>query len=397
MTQPMPPQPIPQRPIADSFAEYAANPDAYLSIQGVPPEIAARLPGFADFGIDGDQLVGAVREAGPQMGPATPGWANAIMRHGDAAMALGEGAETRGDGAAAERAFLHASFWYFFARFPHILGPDGAEAYRRHIGAYLRAAQHFASGFKVLKIPFEGATVTAYLRLPPGTSETGWPVVVLWGGIDVWKSDLELHSQSEALLKQGIATLTVDMPGTGECPIPVSSDAERALSAAIDAVQRHELIDETRVGCYGLSFGGHWAVKLSLLRPELSGVVNNAGPVHHAFQPEWVGMLPIGTRLALSKVMGLEPQSEAQALLARLSALSLIGQGWLPTERHAPLLSLNGERDELVPVTDLEVIGQNGVRQDRLVFAHDRHVASRHWALHEPFVAHWFARRLRVR
>jgi hypothetical protein len=35
---------IAQRPIAETFTEYAANPDAYLSINGVPPEIAARLP-----------------------------------------------------------------------------------------------------------------------------------------------------------------------------------------------------------------------------------------------------------------------------------------------------------------------------------------------------------------
>jgi esterase FrsA len=385
---------IAQRPIAETFNEYAADPDAYQGIKGVPPEIAARLPGFADFGINGDQLVQAVREAGPQMGPATPGWARAIMRHGDAALALGEQAEARGDGSAAERAFLHASFWYFLARFPHIINPDGAEAYRRHIGAYLRAARHFASGLEVLKIPFEGSTVTAYLRLPPGTSATGWPVVVIWGGIDVWKSDLEIHSQSEALLKQGVATLAVDMPGTGECPIPVSPDAERVLLAAMDAVRQHESIDEARVGCYGLSFGGHWAVKIALVQPELLGVVNNAGPVHHTFQPEWVQTLPMGTRMALSKVMGLNPQSEAQGFLAQLSKLSLVAQGLLPTALHAPLLSLNGEQDELVTITDLEVIGQNGVKQDRLIFAHDRHVASRNWSLHEAFVAHWFARRM---
>lgn len=385
---------ITQRPIADTFAEYAANTDAYLGIKGVPPEIAARLPGFADFGINGDQLVQAVREAGPQMGPATPGWATAIMRHGDAAMVLGEQAEARGDGSAAERAFLDASFWYFFARFPHITNPDGAEAYRRHIQAYLRAARHFASSLEVLKIPLEASTVTAYLRLPLGTSGTGWPVVVIWGGIDVWKSDLEIHSQSEALHKQGIATLTVDMPGTGECLIPVSLDAERVLLAAIDAVRQHESINEARVGCYGLSFGGHWAVKVALMRPELLGVVNNAGPVHHTFQPEWVQTLPMGTRMALSRVMGLDPRGEPQALLARLSALSLVTQGLLPSVLHAPLLSLNGEQDELVPIVDLEVIGQNGVKQDRLVFAHDRHVASRNWSLHEPFVAHWFARRM---
>jgi hypothetical protein len=67
--------------VAKTFAEYAAAPDAYSSIEGVPPEIAARLPGFADFGMDGEQLVGAVREAGPQMGLATPGWAVKLIAY----------------------------------------------------------------------------------------------------------------------------------------------------------------------------------------------------------------------------------------------------------------------------------------------------------------------------
>ncbi len=383
-----------QRPIATTFAEYSAAPNSYLSIEGVPAEIAARLPGFADFGINGDQLVQAVQQAGALLGPATPGWAISLMRHGDAAMALGEEAEARGDGSEAEREFLLASFWYFFARFPHIINPDGAQAYRCHIQAYLKAARHFSCPLEVLKIPFEGATLTAYLRLPIGQSQTGFPVVAIWGGIDVWKSDLEIHAQSEALLKKGIAVLTVDMPGTGENPFPVSADAERVLLAVLAAVGQHKDINGTRMGCYGLSFGGHWALKLALLRPELLGVVNNAGPVHHAFQPAWAQTLPMGARIALSRVMGLEPRAEPQEFQTRLSALSLVAQGLLPTTQHAPLLSLNGELDELVPITDLEFLGQNGVKQDRLVFAHDRHVASRHWSLHESFVANWFAHRL---
>jgi esterase FrsA len=381
------------KPVAETFLEYATSPNKYSSINGVPAEIAARLPGFAGFGIDGNQLVQAVREAGPQMGPATPGWATSLMGYGDAAIALGEAAEARADRLAAQEAFLAASFWYFFARFPHIINPDGAEAYQRHIVAYLRAAQHFVSPLEVLKIPFEGSTLTAYLRLPPGEAKKSFPVVVIWGGIDVWKSDLEIHSQSEALLKHGLATLAIDMPGTGECPFPVSPDAERVLLAAIDAVRQHQAIDGTRVGCYGLSFGGHWATKLALQHPELLGVVNNAGPVHHSFQPEWVQRLPMGARIALSKVLGINPQGNPQELLVRLAALSLVVQGWLPQAQHAPLLSLNGEQDELVSIEDLEFIGQNGVRQDRLVFAHDRHVASRNWSLHEAFVAHWLARR----
>ncbi len=387
---------------AATFAEYEAHPDTFLTIQGVPPEIAARLPGFADFvtplGIAGDMLVQAIHEAGPAIGPATPGWQTTLSRRGDEAIARAEAAEAEGDAQKAEQEFMAASFWYFLARFPHILNAEGAAAYRKHVQAYLRAAKHFTHPIDVIAIPFEGGQLTGYLRLPNGAApEAGWPVVVIWGGIDVWKSDLEIHSQSNALLKRSIATLAIDMPGTGECSIPVSTQAEHAMLAAIDAIRKHAAIDGARVGCYGLSFGGHFAVKLALLRPDLAGAVNIAGPVHATFQPTWVSTLPMGARIALSRVCGLDPRGEPQILLSRLAELSLVSQGLLPTTIHAPLLSINGEQDELVSIADLDLIQHNGVQQDRLIFAHDRHVASRNWALHEPFVAHWFVQRFSSR
>ena len=403
MTEPLktfPPETRRASPAASAatFAEYAAHPDAFLTIQGVPPEIASRLPGFVDFvaplGINGDMLVQAIHEAGPAIGPATPGWQATISRRGDEATARAETAEAESDTQKAEQEFMAASFWYFLARFPHILNAEGAAAYHKHIQAYLHAAKYFAYPVEVIAIPFKGSQLTGYLRLPNGdTPKAGWPIVVIWGGIDVWKSDLEIHNQSNALLKRSIATLAIDMPGTGECSIPVSTQAEHAILAAMDAIREYTAIDRARVGCYGLSFGGHFAVKLALLRPDLAGVVNNAGPVHATFQPTWVSSLPMGARIALARVCGLDPRGEPQILLSRLVELSLVAQGLLPTTTHAPLLSINGERDELVSIADLDLIQHNGVQQDRLIFAHDRHVASRNWALHEPFVAHWFVLR----
>ena len=46
-----------KRLIANNFSEYASNPTGFASITGIPGEIAIRLPGFTDFGIDGDVLI----------------------------------------------------------------------------------------------------------------------------------------------------------------------------------------------------------------------------------------------------------------------------------------------------------------------------------------------------
>lgn len=379
---------------AKNFNEYAANPGQFSSIEGVPAEIAARLPGFADFGLNGDKLVQAVREAGPEKGPITPGWANKLIAYGNAAIELGEKAEKTGDGITAEKTFLEASFWYFFARFPHILNAEAAQAYKLHTEAYLRACQHSEFSTEILNVPFADKNVRTILRFPK-IKNSKLPVVILWGGIDVWKSDLEIHSLGNKFLEQGLAVLAIDMPGTGECPIPVSTTAQAWFFAVIECLKVDARIDNNRIGCYGLSFGGYWAAKLALLMPWLAGVVNNAGPIHYTFQPDWLNKLPFGIKAALARVCGLNLLTDSAALFETLKSLSLQQQNLLPTQTHVPLLSLNGEEDELVPIQDLHFLHEQGVKQDSLIFAHDRHVASRNWRLHEQFTAIWLAQKLR--
>lgn len=364
---------------------------------GVPAELAARLPGFADLGIDPALLMQAVRSAGPEKGPATPGWPRAMMVHAERAMTQGAAAESAGQAAAAERAFLDASFWYFFARFPHIFNEGGAIAYRLHNEAYRRAGRFFEFPIETVHIPFEDKPFAALLRLPKA-GRAKFPLVLVSGGIDVWKSDLEIHHLSNLLLSRGMATLAIDMPGTGECPIPAAAGAESVYLAALAHLKKDPRFDAERLGVYGLSFGGHFATKLALIDPGLAGVVQVGGPVHLTFQPENLARLPLGLKMALGRILGLQPSGDIGAdstrRAGRLAALSLKAQGLLPAGAHAPLLSIDGDDDELVPIADLHLLSTHGVQQDRLTFARDRHVASGNARLHRAFAASWLSTRL---
>ena len=381
--------------VAATYAEFAADPRHGRAIEGIPAELAARLPGFVEFGIDGELLVEAIRAAGRERGPATPGWAEAISAYGARAAALGEAAQAGARPREAERRFLEASFWYFLARFPHILNPAGARAYQAHREAYAKALALSEFPGALVEIPFGDKKAPAWLRLPAHAA-TQPPVVILWGGIDVWKSDQEIHSQSEALLRRGVATLALDMPGTGEAPAPVSTTAESLHRAALGFLRGESRVDGARIGAYGLSFGGYFAVKLALLEPALAGVVEVGGPIHLAFQPANLARLPLGTKIAMARVLGLDPLGDPARLGHALAALSLSAQGLLPAKAQAPLLSINGDLDELVPIAELNYLRDQGVAQDRLQFADDRHVASRNWRLHEAFAADWLANRLGV-
>jgi esterase FrsA len=384
---------IEARDDAPDYGAFAAAPERWRGIAGAPPELAKRVPGFAASGVDPDRIVAAIRAAGPEKGPATPGWAEKIAAVGEEAFEQGEAAERAGDAGRAEKAFLEASFWFFLARFPHILGPAGAAAYRRHNDAYMRAAGHFADAVERISFTFDGGAAVGLLRLPR-EADGPVPLALMMGGIDVWKSDLEIHRLAERLLKHGVATLAIDIPGTGECPVPVSATGERPALAALARIRSDMRIDPARIGVYGLSFGGHFATKLAIVEPSLKAVVQNGGPIHYAFGAENLRALPFGTRAALGRIVEADPAGDPAAFERKLASLSLAAQGLLPARAHAPLLSIDGARDELVPIRDLRFLEEQGVRHDALVFAEDRHCASANRSLHEPFAIEWMARRL---
>ena len=98
------------------------------------------------------------------------------------------------------------------ARYPVPSSPGKEEAYRHSLRLFRKAAQHYAPPLAIIEIPFEGKTLVGYLQIPPDVVRP--PVVMHWGGVDGWKENRQ--RPSAAFHRAGIATLTVDMPGTGD-------------------------------------------------------------------------------------------------------------------------------------------------------------------------------------
>ena len=382
---------------ADAPAERAdrEHPAADHRLAGVPEWIAARVPNWIADGVDEAALLAALRGLPPGQSPGSPGWVGHFSAIGAAQARVGETAEATGDTSGAKEGYLNAAFYAFLARFPHFIAPDAAPAraaYHAHQAAYLKAARYFDPPLQVVRLPFEGGAIVGYLRIPTIPAAALPPVVVLSGGIDYWKSDSELHTISEALLGAGLATFAMDMPGTGESPLANGPAAERVYNAAIAHLNGRTDVAGDRLGVYGLSFGGHWAVKLALTNPRVRAAVNVSGPIHHAFTPEWCAGIAPGTLATLAATLGhgLADLGGPAGLARTLAPLSLVEQGVLrPRSDRPALLSIAGGHDEAVPLADLRVITDAGVDQDTLIFADDRHVASGHRALHLPFAARW--------
>lgn len=156
----------------------------------------------------------------------------------------------------------------------------------------------------------------------------------------------------------------MDSPGTGESPLPASDNAERMYRHAIDVLTQRDDVDVSRLGIYGASFGGHWAVKLAIAeRERLRCVVAQSPPIHAAFQPDHIRRAASNTEYlfdylpaamsTFDNVLTIDQLIEARA------GLSLVKQCILDAET-APLLIVGGVRDTQVPIADLELLLTTG-------------------------------------
>src|SRR3984893_19350688 len=70
-----------------------------------------------------------------------------------------------------------------------------------------------------------------FFQIPTGGTKP--PLVMHWGGVDGWKEDRQ--RASSAIHRAALATLIIDMAGTGESPVLYGDPAaERSYSAWID-------------------------------------------------------------------------------------------------------------------------------------------------------------------
>jgi pimeloyl-ACP methyl ester carboxylesterase len=183
----------------------------------------------------------------------------------------------------------------------------------------------------------------------------------MWGGVDAWKE--QMTQASDLLLAQGVATIAMDGPGTGESPVKGVPDAERQFLPVLDWTAAQADLDGAKPGCLGRSFGGYWATRLAHLHPDrLAGVVNWGGGAHFMFQPDWIGrsrypdsylMELVETR---QRMLGVDSWD---GYLSAFRRLSLLDQGLL--DRHcAPLLLVNGREDKQCPVADIDLLVEHG-------------------------------------
>lgn len=322
-------------------------------------------------------------------------WAAAWLAVGDRLADRAERATERDSAAAA---WLRAWRAYDLGRWPAPTSRRKADAYRSALAAFGCYAAYADPPVETLRVRSGRDTVVAYLRLPPGGAPA--PLVLAISGLDSRKED-DLARHSPDYLAHGIGLCAVDMPGTGEAPSPNAPDAERHVTALLDALAARADIDARRIVVRGRSWGSYHAVALAHREPRrLAGAVAHGAPVHHYFSAEW-------QRRALATPEYLFDHYEALAAMAGVQrpdqyfewcrGMSLESRGVLDSP-SAPMLVANGARDTICPHADTLLLLERGSAKDAWINPAGAHMGrSPEWPqtrIVDEVIQPWIVRRI---
>ncbi|MEX2034277.1 MAG: alpha/beta hydrolase [Xanthobacteraceae bacterium] len=300
---------------------------------------------------------------------------------------IGLGYEDKGDArakAGASRAELAELYMHGFdacrvGRYPSPTSPGKLAAYQHSLRMFRKAAMFFDPPLEIIELPFEGNKLIGYLQRPPGAAKP--PVVMHWGGVDGWKEDrLRI---AKTVLGAGLASLTIDMPGSGENPVLYRDPAaERSYLSWLDHLPTRADIDGRRVGVWGGSFGAYWAARLAFVAAErIKGAVFHGGNIHHGFQREW--LLPAFTTGGATYLFGAQSLLEARGRamgtktleefleIAPRFSLKTLG---LLDKPSAPLLGVNGKLDDQAPVDDIYLLMEHGNPKSARIYPDGHHM-----------------------
>lgn len=294
--------------------------------------------------------------------------------------AVAQEAESAGEIEKASEYYLRSSAVYRISRFPAPRSPVQKEAWRLGKEVCLKGLSLRPHPVKEVLIPHshrqanEGEHIPVYYLLPESASkDTPVPTVIIFTGLDGYRTELSVWMEGWRAL--GIATIVLEIPGTGDCPANASdpTSPDRLYSSLFDWVGAQSGLDAAKVAIWAFSTGGYYAIRVAHTHADkLAAVVALGGGCHHMFDPEWLSHVnhleyPFDLADTLAYKFGYGTDVSAFKTHAQ-SKFSLLLDGTLDKPVCARLLLINGTEDEIFPIDDYYLALQHGgVKEARFV------------------------------
>jgi dienelactone hydrolase len=225
----------------------------------------------------------------------------------------------------------------------------------------------------------EGAHISVYHLLPDIAREKPVPTVIIFTGLDGYRTELAVWM--EGWRQNGIATIVLEIPGTGDCPANVSdpNSPDRLYSSLFDWIDSQTGLDSKKTAIWAFSTGGYYAIRVAHTHPDrLAGVVALGGGCHHMFDREWldnVNHLEYPFDLANTLAYKWGYGNDVEAFKREASAkFSLLNDGTLDRPDCARLLLVNGTEDEIFPIDDYYLALQHGAPKEARFVPETKHM-----------------------
>ena len=253
----------------------------------------------------------------------------------------------------AGEAWSRATVAYHFAKFVWVVDPERSRrAADKAVAAMRKSHQYLDPEAERIEVPLDGSRVVGNLRRPKGGNHRGAPgaagrlrqarppLVLLVPGLDSTKE--EFFRLENVFLDRGMATLSMDGPGQGECgyDLPIRADYDVAVAAVLDAIADRSDVDLARVGLLGVSLGGYYAPRVLAFEPRVKAGVGLSGP--YRFSDIWDHVPPQTRETFVAKSFS-KDDDEGRAKAAELDLSGV-------AERvRQPYLAITGKLDRLIP------------------------------------------------
>jgi dienelactone hydrolase len=210
-------------------------------------------------------------------------------------------------------------------------------------------AETLANGdrYRRIGLPWKAGTLFGNLHLPADSGRAA-PIVIIIHGIDGCKEE---HLATELCLQEaGLAVLGIDGPGQAEAllfdRILWSDDFFMIVSQALDLLKGEAGVDTDRVGLFGISIGGMWALRAAAEDRRVKALYDLGGPINTRAFPR----LPFLIKTKMCQVTGARDSHAIADVLGKNSTESDV----ILSKVACAVRMVHGGRDRVVSTADKE-------------------------------------------
>lgn len=247
-----------------------------------------------------------------------------------------------------------------------------------------RGLPYLHENVRPLHVTHDATDVPGYLMTPRG--EGPWPCVVLVNGLDSAK-EVELYAFAREFIARGMGVVVFDGPGQGVHVgrTPMVVDFERVVAAVLATAVTQPEVDGSRMGIFGVSFGGYLAARTAAMVPGFRACINLSGGFDHDSYASINAMVREDFRFVFD--------AADDAAMESLARTSLNLRAVPPLQ--LPLLAIHGELDSIIPMESCERMLEWAAGETELIrYPGERHVATNYFGDFIPRFCDWMAGRL---